>query len=94
MPSSIFIILIPIILFFFFNPIFVEAQRGNLPPDELNALKEIGDQLGKKDWDFRLNPCDNNSNWMTPDREDMPLYTNALSCNCSFPDGICHVQSM
>nr|GLL45903.1 probable LRR receptor-like serine/threonine-protein kinase At1g53430 [Ipomoea trifida] len=61
---------------------------------EVNALKEIGDQLGKKDWDFRLNPCDNNSNWMTPDREDMPLYTNALSCNCNFPDGICHVQSI
>ncbi|XP_031120662.1 probable leucine-rich repeat receptor-like serine/threonine-protein kinase At3g14840 isoform X1 [Ipomoea triloba] len=94
MRSSIFIILIPIILFFFFNPISVEAQSGHLPPDELNALKEIGDQLGKKDWDFRLNPCDNNSNWMTPDREDMPLYTNALSCNCNFPDGICHVQSI
>nr|GLL45899.1 probable leucine-rich repeat receptor-like serine/threonine-protein kinase At3g14840 [Ipomoea trifida] len=60
----------------------------------VNALKEIAEEMGKKDWDFRLNPCDNNSNWTTPDREDMPLYTNTLTCNCSFPAGICHVQSM
>nr|GMD87765.1 putative LRR receptor-like serine/threonine-protein kinase [Ipomoea batatas] len=51
----------------------------------VNALKEIAEEMGKKDWDFRLNPCDNNSNWKTPDMEDMTLYTNTLTCNCSFP---------
>ncbi|XP_031120708.1 probable leucine-rich repeat receptor-like serine/threonine-protein kinase At3g14840 isoform X2 [Ipomoea triloba] len=61
---------------------------------EVNALKEIADQLGKKDWDFRLNPCDNNSNWMTPKRNDTPQYNNTLTCDCSFPGGICHVQSI
>nr|GMD22521.1 probable leucine-rich repeat receptor-like serine/threonine-protein kinase At3g14840 [Ipomoea batatas] len=61
---------------------------------EVNALKEIADQLGKKDWDFRLNPCDNNSNCMTPKRNDTPQYNNTLTCDCSFPGGICHVQSI
>nr|GMD93196.1 probable leucine-rich repeat receptor-like serine/threonine-protein kinase At3g14840 [Ipomoea batatas] len=93
MSASMFIILIPIILLSF-NARFVEAQSGHLPPDEFNALKEIAEEMGKKDWDFSLNPCDNNSNWTTPDMEDMTLYTNTLTCNCSFPAGICHVQSM
>nr|GLL45896.1 probable LRR receptor-like serine/threonine-protein kinase At1g07650 isoform X1 [Ipomoea trifida] len=61
---------------------------------EVNALKEIADQLGKKDWDFSLNPCDNNSNWLIPQGKDTPLYTNILTCDCTFPAGICHVQSM
>ncbi|XP_031120627.1 probable leucine-rich repeat receptor-like serine/threonine-protein kinase At3g14840 isoform X2 [Ipomoea triloba] len=93
MQASMFIILIPIILSF--NPLFVEAQSGHLPPDELNALKEIAKQLGKNDWDFSLNPCDNNSNWMTSNNTYMPpLYNNTLICNCSFPGGICHVQTI
>ncbi|KAK2969560.1 hypothetical protein RJ640_017417 [Escallonia rubra] len=29
----------------------------------VNALKEIAEQLGKSDWDFNLNPCDNSSSW-------------------------------
>ncbi|XP_031120598.1 probable leucine-rich repeat receptor-like serine/threonine-protein kinase At3g14840 isoform X1 [Ipomoea triloba] len=86
-------ILIPIILIIFY-PIFLEAQSGHLPQHELNALKEIGEQMGKKDWDFKLNPCENNSNWMTPERKDMPAYNNTLTCNCTFPGGICHVQSI
>nr|GLL45905.1 Protein kinase domain-containing protein [Ipomoea trifida] len=62
---------------------------------EVNALKEIADQVGKKDWDFGLNPCDaNNSNWLTPTDWDNPLYTNNLTCDCTFPAGICHVQSI
>ncbi|XP_019190167.1 PREDICTED: probable leucine-rich repeat receptor-like serine/threonine-protein kinase At3g14840 [Ipomoea nil] len=94
MAASMFIILIPIILLSF-NARFVEAQSGQLPPDELNALREIADELGKKDWDFGLNPCDNNnSNWLTPQRNDMPLYMNSLTCNCSFPGAICHVQTI
>ncbi|XP_019190174.1 PREDICTED: probable LRR receptor-like serine/threonine-protein kinase At1g07650 [Ipomoea nil] len=92
--ASMFIILIPIILSFFFYPIFVEAQSGHLPLDELNALREIADEVGKKDWDFKLNPCDNNSNWLTPQKEGMPEYNNTLTCNCSFPAGICHVRSI
>lgn len=60
----------------------------------VEALREIADQLGKKDWDFKLNPCDGNSNWSTPKRKDMPWYTNMLECNCTFLDNLCHVENM
>ncbi|KAL0363508.1 UNVERIFIED_CONTAM: putative LRR receptor-like serine/threonine-protein kinase RFK1, partial [Sesamum calycinum] len=50
-----------------------------------NALHEVAVQLGKKDWDFNLNPCDGNSNWTTPKRYDMPWYNNSVICNCSYP---------
>ncbi|XP_049371776.1 probable LRR receptor-like serine/threonine-protein kinase At1g07650 [Solanum verrucosum] len=72
----------------------IEAQTGQLPKDEVEALREIADQLGKKDWDFKLNPCDGNSNWSTPKRKDMPLYNNTLECNCTFPDNLCHVENI
>ncbi|KAK2976663.1 hypothetical protein RJ640_017406 [Escallonia rubra] len=61
----------------------------------VNALKEIAQQLGKTDWNFALNPCDGNPNWSTPDRNDLPLYyKNTVNCNCSNPDGVCHVTSI
>ncbi|KAK4361248.1 hypothetical protein RND71_020200 [Anisodus tanguticus] len=72
----------------------IEAQTGQLPKDEVESLEEIAAQLGKKDWDFKLNPCDGNSNWSTPKRNDMPLYNNTLVCNCTFPDNLCHVESI
>ncbi|KZV47497.1 putative LRR receptor-like serine/threonine-protein kinase [Dorcoceras hygrometricum] len=73
---------------------FISGQSNNLPEEEKNALLEIADQLGKKDWDFNLNPCDGNSNWTTPRRVDMPWYNNTVLCNCSYPDGACHVQKI
>ncbi|XP_031120537.1 probable leucine-rich repeat receptor-like serine/threonine-protein kinase At3g14840 isoform X1 [Ipomoea triloba] len=95
MSASMFITLIPIILSFFY-PTFLEAQSGLLPEDELNALKEIADQLGKKDWDFSVNPCDKKFNQMKPIGNGMPeyVYNNSISCNCSFPAGICHVDAI
>ena len=60
----------------------------------VDALKEIASQLGKKDWNFSLNPCDGNSNWNTSRRIDMPQYNNSVICNCSFPGGVCHVTKM
>ncbi|KAK3003676.1 hypothetical protein RJ639_018373 [Escallonia herrerae] len=53
----------------------IGAQTGSLPVEEVNDLKEIAQQLGKSDWDFNLNPCDGNSNWSTPKRNDLPSYT-------------------
>ena len=58
------------------------------------ALEEIAEQVGKKDWNFSLNPCDGNSNWSTPNRKEMSLYNNTLTCNCSYPNGQCHVVQM
>ncbi|KAK3006532.1 hypothetical protein RJ639_015905 [Escallonia herrerae] len=66
----------------------IGAQTGSLPAEEVNALKEIAQQVGKSDWDFNLNPCDGNSNWSTPKRNDLPSYNNTVNCNCSNPDDL------
>ncbi|KAK2996940.1 hypothetical protein RJ639_024874, partial [Escallonia herrerae] len=65
----------------------IAAQTGKLPEEEVDALKEIAEQLGKSDWDFNLNPCDGNSNWSTQ------YYSNSVSCNCSNPGFHHHWQS-
>lgn len=59
-----------------------------------NALREIGEQLGKKDWDFNVNPCDEGTNWTTPGTDDLSVYVSNVTCNCVTPDASCHVQSM
>uniref|UniRef100_F6HMD7 non-specific serine/threonine protein kinase n=1 Tax=Vitis vinifera TaxID=29760 RepID=F6HMD7_VITVI len=61
---------------------------------KMDALSEIASQLGKKDWNFSLNPCDGNSNWSTPIITEKPLYGNNVSCNCSYPNGECHVVNI
>ncbi|XP_059668159.1 probable leucine-rich repeat receptor-like serine/threonine-protein kinase At3g14840 isoform X2 [Cornus florida] len=96
MPSTIFVWLILLILICIFGASGAQASNGTLPEDEMNALREIAAQLGKKDWDFRLNPCDTrNSNWQTPRPNETPLiHNNTLNCNCSFPNGVCHVISI
>ncbi|XP_035543996.1 probable leucine-rich repeat receptor-like serine/threonine-protein kinase At3g14840 isoform X2 [Juglans regia] len=81
----------------------VEAQggvAGRLPKDEVGALREIATQLGKDDWNFRVDPCLNESSWFTAeaDYSSKPaLYNNSLICNCSFPTAagtVCHVVSL
>ncbi|CAH1416317.1 unnamed protein product [Lactuca virosa] len=73
----------------------IQAQVGSLPQYEVNALREIAEQLGKRDWDFSLNPCDGNQNWSTPIiSTEMPVYNNSINCNCSFPGNVCHVESL
>jgi hypothetical protein len=60
----------------------------------VEALREIGTQVGKKDWNFSVDPCSNDSSWATPKWGLRPLYNNSLICNCSFPDGVCHVVEL
>ncbi|PWA66159.1 serine-threonine/tyrosine-protein kinase catalytic domain-containing protein [Artemisia annua] len=74
----------------------VQAQAGFLPQAEKDALIDIAKELGKSDWNFTLNPCDNasNWNWRTEKRSEMPYYNNTLLCNCSYPGGVCHVESL
>ncbi|XP_059664581.1 probable leucine-rich repeat receptor-like serine/threonine-protein kinase At3g14840 isoform X2 [Cornus florida] len=72
-----------------------EVRNGSLPAYEMNALGEIAEQLGKKDWNFSLNPCDGNSNWQTPRPSETPLiHNNTVNCSCSYPNGECHVISI
>ncbi|KAK1400084.1 putative LRR receptor-like serine/threonine-protein kinase [Heracleum sosnowskyi] len=71
---------------------FVEVQCKSLPLEEVTALREIADQLGKKNWNFNANLCDSNlTDWVPMQKQ---LYANTVFCNCSFPGDICHVQAM
>ncbi|KAF5752795.1 leucine-rich repeat receptor-like serine/threonine-protein kinase [Tripterygium wilfordii] len=90
-----FIFLLP--LFICMTAIKVQAQpEGQLPADEVEALREIARQLGKKDWNFNENPCIINvsNSWNTPKSDYRPLYNNTLICNCSFTGGVCHVDTI
>jgi hypothetical protein len=60
----------------------------------VEALREVATQLGKKDWNFRVDPCVNESSWLTPKSDLRPLYNNSLICNCSYPGGVCHVVQL
>ncbi|PQQ01641.1 hypothetical protein Pyn_33241 [Prunus yedoensis var. nudiflora] len=83
-----------LVLCFCISTVKVEAQSLRLASAEVEALKEIATQVGKKDWNFSIDPCSNDTNWATPKSADLPLYNNTLICNCSNPDGFCHVVSI
>ncbi|KAK7824632.1 putative leucine-rich repeat receptor-like serine/threonine-protein kinase, partial [Quercus suber] len=38
-----------------------------------------------------VDPCENDSSWVTPQSDLRPLYNNSITCNCSYPYGVCHV---
>ncbi|KAM3748471.1 hypothetical protein ACB098_05G111300 [Castanea mollissima] len=61
----------------------------------VKALREIAEQLGKKDWNFNVDPCINDSSWSTPKFDLRPvLYYNSLICDCSHPDNVCRVIAL
>ncbi|MCI05850.1 LRR receptor-like kinase [Trifolium medium] len=62
-----------------------------------NALKDIAKSLGKKDWNFDIDPCSSKSNWVIPstDPPRLRIVVSNVSCNCFVPgDNFCHVVSM
>ncbi|XP_027191469.1 probable LRR receptor-like serine/threonine-protein kinase At1g07650 isoform X2 [Cicer arietinum] len=62
-------------------------------PDEKKALEDIANSLGKKDWNFDIDPCSNNSNWATPTISN--IVENNVTCNCSVAgDNFCHVVTI
>lgn len=67
----------------------VLLTRAQLHADEKEALKEIAAQVGKKDWNFSIDPCSNHTIWKTPKSNDIPWYNNTVNCTCNL--GICHV---
>ncbi|KAK7826932.1 putative leucine-rich repeat receptor-like serine/threonine-protein kinase [Quercus suber] len=73
----------------------VKAQAGHLADDEVSALREIADQLGKRNWNFKVDPCtSNNQSWPTTQvNSNQPFnYNNTLICDCNLTnDGVCHV---
>ncbi|KAJ7947201.1 putative Kinase [Quillaja saponaria] len=85
-------------LLLFFSFLFITAvikrAAGGLANDEVQALGEIGEQVGKKNWNFSVDPCSNDTSWATPKSYLRPLYNNSLVCNCSYSGGVCHVTGL
>ncbi|KAF5194211.1 Leucine-rich repeat receptor-like protein kinase pepr2 [Thalictrum thalictroides] len=65
-----------------------------LPADEVEALKEVANTLGKKNWNFSVDPCSGDYGW--EERPPPPKGPeNTVSCNCSYANNtICHVVSI
>ncbi|MFS8021264.1 putative non-specific serine/threonine protein kinase [Helianthus anomalus] len=63
------------------------TQSANLDPQEVKALKEIGEKLGlvgKKKWDFGKDPCSAQGGW-----------EGYVLCDCSFESNTtCHVTQI
>nr|XP_004488995.1 probable leucine-rich repeat receptor-like serine/threonine-protein kinase At3g14840 isoform X1 [Cicer arietinum]XP_027191464.1 probable leucine-rich repeat receptor-like serine/threonine-protein kinase At3g14840 isoform X2 [Cicer arietinum] len=62
-------------------------------PDEKKALEVVATSLGKKDWNFDIDPCSNKPNWATPPISN--IVENNVTCNCSVAgDNFCHVVTI
>ncbi|XVF79047.1 hypothetical protein PTKIN_Ptkin14bG0188400 [Pterospermum kingtungense] len=71
------------------------ASANNLADDEVEALKIIASTLGKKNWDFSVDPCSGDNNWNeTSDRD--ASYANSVTCDCASNNNstTCHVVSI
>ncbi|KAG6692172.1 hypothetical protein I3842_10G100200 [Carya illinoinensis] len=73
----------------------VKAQR-RLAAYEVKALEEIAAELGKKGWNYHVDPCSHDTSWETPrPKFDRTVtYNNSILCNCAYPDGECHVVGL
>ncbi|KAK7324508.1 hypothetical protein VNO77_28112 [Canavalia gladiata] len=61
------------------------AFGKTLSQDEVQALRDIGETLGKpNNWDFSVDPC----NWTKVEAKDDEY---AVYCNCPIDDTVCHV---
>ncbi|CAH2038644.1 unnamed protein product [Thlaspi arvense] len=68
------------------------SDNTKLHEAEVRALKEIGKKLGKKDWDFKKDPCSGEGNWVVTTFTAKEFESN-ITCDCSFPppNSSCHV---
>ncbi|XP_027927406.1 probable leucine-rich repeat receptor-like serine/threonine-protein kinase At3g14840 [Vigna unguiculata] len=66
--------------------------QNTTDPAEVEALKDIGNTLGNKNWDTTIDPCSNKPPWSVTMEKDKANY---VRCNCSIPtDTYCHVVSI
>ncbi|KAJ6754709.1 hypothetical protein OIU79_027343 [Salix purpurea] len=80
-----FSLLLLMLLTFCMKSIKLDAQAGLLVSDEADALREIATQVGKMDWNNQVDPCSNETSWVTPTSSQRPMFDNKFVCNCSFP---------
>ncbi|XP_061370404.1 probable LRR receptor-like serine/threonine-protein kinase At1g07650 [Gastrolobium bilobum] len=70
------------------------AATPKLNSEEVKALKEIGRKIGKKDWDFGVDPCSGKGNWNGSDN-NRKGFESSVMCDCSFNhNSSCHVVSI
>ncbi|KAB1209727.1 hypothetical protein CJ030_MR6G000175 [Morella rubra] len=69
------------------------AATAKLQSDEVGVLREIGKKLGKKDWDFGIDPCSGEGNWSVLDGRKG--FESSVTCDCTFNhNSSCHVVSI
>ncbi|GKU92742.1 hypothetical protein SLEP1_g6430 [Rubroshorea leprosula] len=83
MPAILFPSLL--IAYFLANFAFVAAA---LPADELEALRDIAKTLGKKNWNFSVDPCSGKLDWVS---DPIDLFENNVTCS---NDATPHVVSI
>ncbi|RYR50531.1 hypothetical protein Ahy_A07g037160 isoform B [Arachis hypogaea] len=72
------------------------ANGATLIEDEVEVMKEIAKKVGKKDWNFSVDPCSGLENWNSSNAVKGMLI-NAVTCDCSFANTnltVCHVVSI
>ncbi|KAF3780180.1 hypothetical protein EJ110_NYTH39893 [Nymphaea thermarum] len=83
-------------LFFFFVLLLLAAksteivrpEAAKLPDSEAAALKAVATKLGKRDWNFSVDPCSGSGGWMDSSN-------NNVTCNCSYANRtVCHIVSI
>ncbi|KAK6287115.1 hypothetical protein POUND7_013294 [Theobroma cacao] len=85
---------VALVLFATFGLAAAAATTPSLHPEEVKALKAIGKRLGKKDWDFGVEPCSGKGNWIVQGDEETGFASN-VTCSCSFNNyKTCHVVSI
>ncbi|XP_035550400.1 probable LRR receptor-like serine/threonine-protein kinase At1g07650 isoform X2 [Juglans regia] len=66
------------------------AATAKLHSDEVEILKKIGKKLGKKDWDFGIDPCSGEGNWQR--LGERKGFESNVTCDCTFNgNSSCHV---
>uniref|UniRef100_A0A0A0KZG7 non-specific serine/threonine protein kinase n=1 Tax=Cucumis sativus TaxID=3659 RepID=A0A0A0KZG7_CUCSA len=72
------------------------SAATRLPPDEVDALEEIGKILGKTDWNFREDPCGGEaSGWISESNKFDTNFENNVTCDCTFQNNtVCHVTNI
>ncbi|XP_062094648.1 probable LRR receptor-like serine/threonine-protein kinase At1g53440 isoform X2 [Humulus lupulus] len=81
-----------LLFMFFLAPFKSKAQAGTtLPQYEVEAIREMAEQLNKKDWNFSDPACSSKS---TTDIPRADQYSNVIICKCSISATECHIQTM
>ncbi|KAG2717719.1 hypothetical protein I3760_03G189500 [Carya illinoinensis] len=69
------------------------AATAKLHSDEVEVLKKIGKKLGKKDWDFGIDPCSGEGNWQR--LGERKGFESNVTCDCTFNgNSSCHVVNI